>query len=104
VGKFVVLYTEGTYPENDEEQEAVMAAWGAWYEKMGEAITDGGNPFSQSKHVSQSGVGDGAFSSPPATGYTIIAANSIDDAVSKVVDHPHVGFGGQVTVYETFDM
>ena len=46
---FVVLYTGGgTMPENPEEIAAVMAAWGAWYGSLGEAIVDGGNPFSLS--------------------------------------------------------
>lgn len=101
---FVLVYTGGGMPESKEEQQAVMADWGAWYQKMGEAIVDGGNPFSGSKHVGQNGVGDGPVSSPPATGYTVISANSLDDAVAKVEGHPHVKFGGQVSVYETFDM
>ena len=101
---FVLVYTGDTTPESEEEQSAVMAAWGAWYEKMGEAIVDGGNPFSASKNVSAEGVSDGPASSPPATGYTIISADSLDAAVGKVQDHPHVKYGGQVSVYETFRM
>ena len=81
-----------------------MAAWGAWYEGLGAAIVDGGNPFGASKHLSASGVGDGPVSSPPATGYTIIAADSLDAAVAKAQDHPHLKYGGQVSVYETFQM
>ena len=101
---FVLLYTGGTIPESDEEQAAVMAAWGAWYGAMGEAIVDGGNPFSNAKHVTADGVGDGAVSSPPATGYTVISADSLDAAVSMVENHPHTQYGGQVTVHETFRM
>ncbi|MEM7132832.1 MAG: hypothetical protein AAF702_41395 [Chloroflexota bacterium] len=102
---FVLIYSGGGMPESEEEQGKVMAAWGAWYEKMGAAVVDGGNPFSMSKHVSASGTADGAASSPPATGYTIISADSLDDAVAKVQDHPHVHVGGgEVSVYETFQM
>ena len=101
---FVLVYTGGGMPEGQEAQAAVMAAWGAWYEKMGAAIVDGGNPFGASKHVSASGVGDGPVSAPPATGYTVIAAESLDAAVAGVKDHPHVKHGGQVSVYETFQM
>ena len=101
---FVLIYTGGSMPEGPEEQQAVMAAWGAWYGKMGPAIVDGGNPFSQSKNVSADGVSDGAVSAPAASGYTVIAADSLDAAVESVKDHPHVSHGGQVTVYETFQM
>ena len=99
---FVLLYTGGGMPESEEEQAAVMAAWGAWYEGMGEAIVDGGNPFGAAKHVSDQGVSDGSASSPPATGYTIISADSLDAAMEKVKDHPHLKYGGQVSVHETF--
>lgn len=101
---FVLIYTGGGMPETEEEQAKVMAAWGAWYEKMGAAIVDGGNPFGASKNVTDKGVSDGSLSSPPATGYTIISADSLDAAVEKVQDHPHLQFGGQVTVHETFQV
>ena len=101
---FVLIYTGGGMPESQEEQQAVMAAWGAWYGKMGDAIVDGGNPFSASKHINGSGIGDGPVSNPPATGYTVISAESLDDAMAKVTDHPHVAHGGAISVYETFQM
>jgi hypothetical protein len=102
--KFVLVYTGGGMPESEEEQASVMAAWGAWYEELGAAIVDGGNPFGASKQVTKNGVNDGPASSPPATGYTIISADSLDAAVAKVKGHPHVNYGGQVSVYETFEM
>ena len=101
---FVLVYTGGGMPEGEEEQAAIMAAWGAWYEKLGAAIVDGGNPFGASKSVTSDGVSDGPVSSPPPTGYTIIAAESLDEAVAKTQDHPHINYGGQVSVFETFTM
>jgi len=101
---FVLLYTGGGMPEGEEEQAKMLAAWGAWYEKMGAAIVDGGNPFGASKKVTDKGISDGAVSSPPATGYTIITADSLDAAVATVKEHPHLQFGGQVTVHETFQV
>ena len=101
---YVLLYTGGTIPDSEEEQAEVMEAWGAWYGKMGEAVVDGGNPFNDAKHITADGVGDGSFSSPGVTGYTVIAADSLDEAVEKSIDHPHVKFGGQVTIHQTFRM
>ena len=102
--KFVLVYSGGGMPENEADRAAVMAEWGKWYEKLGAAIVDGGNPFGASKAVTSSGVSDGPISSPPATGYTIITADSLDAAVAKVSSHPHIKFGGQFSVFETFDM
>jgi hypothetical protein len=101
---FLLLYTGGTMPEDPEENAAVMAAWGAWYAGLGEAVVDGGAPLSGSKNVTAKGVGDGSISSPPVTGYTIISAESLDAAVAAVAGHPHVNYGGQVSVHETFQM
>lgn len=103
--KFVLIYTGGMGMELDEEKKAVvMADWGAWYAKMGEAIVDGGNPFGASKSISAAGVSDGPAGSPAATGYTVISAASLDEAVTKSKDHPHVKHGGQVSIYEAFEM
>jgi len=104
MGKFVLVYSGGGIPESEEQQASVMAEWGAWYGKMGEAIVDPGNPFAASKQVSDKGVSDGSASSTPATGYTIISADSLDEATAKVQDHPHLKHDGQVSVYETFKM
>ena len=102
---YVVIYTGGTYPETEEENAAVMADWGAWYESMGGDVVDGGNPFGHSKSIGGDGkINDGPASSPPATGYTIINSDSLDAAMAKVKNHPHLKYGGQISVYETFQM
>ncbi len=102
---FVLVYTGGPGMEQSEEmRQKIMADWGAWYESMGAAIVDGGNPFGASKSVTSDGVSDGPVGSPPATGYTIISAESLDDAVAKASDHPHIRHGGEVSVYETFQV
>lgn len=101
---YVLIYTGGGMPEGEAEQAQVMADWGAWYGEQGEAIVDGGNPFGGSKSVTANGTSDGPVSSPAATGYTIISADSLEAAVKKVQNHPHIKHGGEVSVYETFEM
>ena len=49
--KFVLVYAGGGYPESEAQQAEVMAAWGAWYQDLGQAIVDGGNPFGAAKNV-----------------------------------------------------
>ena len=68
-------------PANEAEQKKVMDAWNSWFAKHGEAISDGGNPFTaKAKTIGSDGkVTDGAFAA--ATGYTLIKADSLDDAV-----------------------
>ena len=106
MAKFVVVYSGGMgMAASPEEQERIMGEWGAWYGKLGPAIADGGNPFGASK--SFSGVGASAADGPgtlPATGYTIIEAESLEAAAAACADHPHLNHGGQLSVFETIDM
>ena len=101
--KFVLLYSGGGMPETEEEQAVVMAAWGAWYQGMGEAVFDPGNPFAPGAvNIASDGtVSDGAA---PSTGYTIVTADTIDAAVALAKGCPNLTSGGTVSVYETFDI
>lgn len=99
---FLLIYTGGGMPETEEEQAAVMKAWTAWYEQLGPAVVDAGNPVGAAKSIAADGsVSDGAVGTP-ATGYTIIAAESMDDAVDKAKSCPVLDGGSQISVYETF--
>jgi hypothetical protein len=100
MAKFVYIYSGGKMPETPEEGQQVMAAWGAWMGGLGSAITDQGNPFGASTTVSPSGVGGAGT----AGGYTIINADSLDDATKKADGCPILAAGGSVGVYETVDM
>ena len=103
--EFVLVYTGGTYPETEEEGAKVMEAWGAWMGGLGDSLVSGGNPFSpQAKNINSSGnVSDGAVGTP-ATGYSIVQADSLDAAVKLAKGCPHWQHGGEISVYETFRM
>ena len=45
MAKFVYVYTGGQMAETPAAQEEAMQAWGAWFGTLGDAVTDGGNPF-----------------------------------------------------------
>jgi hypothetical protein len=78
---YLLLYSGGNMPATEAEQKKVMEAWNSWFAKHGEAITDGGNPFTaKAKTIGADGkVTDGAFAA--ATGYTLIKSDSLDNAV-----------------------
>ena len=44
MSSYVLAYTGGGMPETEEEQAAVMAAWGAWMGGLGDALPDGSLP------------------------------------------------------------
>jgi hypothetical protein len=98
VGKYVYIYRGGGVPADEEAQQRAMAAWGAWFGALGEAIVDPGNPFGESGSVG-SGTPSGL------TGYSIVTADTLDDAVAKVNGCPILEDGtGSIEVYETIEM
>jgi hypothetical protein len=101
--KYVLAYRGGGMPETEEEQHAVMAAWGAWYGELGAAVADGGNPFGPSCSIAPDGSVTPAGSAG-LTGYTILDLASLDDAAAKAKGCPVLQSGGSVDVYETFDV
>ncbi|MDQ6691578.1 MAG: YciI family protein [Candidatus Dormibacteraeota bacterium] len=101
MANFLLLYEGGKMPESQTEQAKVMDAWGAWFGQLGDAVVDGGNPFTPAaKTISSDGtVRDGAGS---ASGYSVIKAGSLDEAVAKAKGCPVLAGGASVAVYETF--
>ncbi len=102
MANYILSFHGGGMPETPEEQAAVMAAWGAWYGALGEAVIDGGNPVGQIRTIAPDGsVSDGGGDNP-VTGYSVISATDMDDAVAKCMDCPILASGGSIEVGETF--
>src|SRR5215831_10528715 len=86
--KFMVLYLsrvsarEQMARATPEQIQAGMAEWMKWREKVQNAIIDFGSPLEGGKHIESGNVSAGELT---ITGYSIVQANSIDDA-GNVVD------------------
>jgi hypothetical protein len=102
MAKYVYVYTGGGMAATEEEQNAAMAAWGAWMGGLGGALLDMGNPFGASAGVKSDGS-NGATGSA-LTGYSIVEASSLDDAVAKSRGCPVFASGGAVDVYEAIEV
>lgn len=99
--KFHLSYAGGRTPETEEEAAQVMQAWGAWFDDLGDAIADGGHPIGAVQTIDASGaVRDGGG----VSGYTIILADDLSDAVNKAKGCPILTDGGSVEVGECLDM
>ena len=101
---FIFAYHGGTIPETPEAGEKEMAAWGKWFEDMGPAVVNGGNPVGQSMTVSSGGVvSDGGAN--PVSGYTIIKAETPEAACELAKGCPMVADGsGSVEVAPLIEM
>jgi hypothetical protein len=101
---YLLAYHGGGMPESEAEQARVMAAWGEWYQKLGDAVVDPGNPIAHSMTVESDGSVSEGSGSHPVTGYTVIKAGDIDTAVDYAKGCPLLASGGSIEVGETLSM
>ena len=99
MAKFLVTYHGGSMPDSEEGRKQVMAAFGAWVGRVGEALLDPGAPLGPAKTVTADAVQPGSADGP-STGYSVLQADSLDSAVALVRDHPFVARGGALQVTE----
>jgi hypothetical protein len=101
MANFLLTYYGGAgMPESAEENAKVTAAWTSWFEQLGDALVDGGNPTSQSKAISPDGSVMDATMAP--SGYSVIKADSFDTALKAAGMCPVLEGGSTVVVSETF--
>jgi hypothetical protein len=103
MAKYLLVYHGGGMPEGEAAQAESMAAWGTWFQNLGPALADGGNPTGQAKTIASGAVSDGGGANP-ATGYSLISADGIDAAVELAKGCPVLASGGSIEVAETFDV
>ena len=104
MAKYLLVYHGGSQPESEEAGKEVMGAWMGWMEKVGSSLADAGNPIGPSKTVASSGdVSDGGGANP-ATGYSLINADSLDGALAIAKGCPHLKYGGSVEVAELMEI
>ena len=102
MANYLLAYTGGSTPDTDDARDAQMAAWGKWFQDLGAAVVDGGNPFGASKRIADGSVSDGASSG--LTGYSVLTAADLDAATELAKGCPVFSVGGSVEVYETLEV
>lgn len=103
MSQFIITYIGGDKPSTEEEGKQHMSKYKAWLSSLGESAVSPMNPFRNTHTVNPDGaVVEGGKSS--MSGYTIVAADSIDDAISMAKDCPFLDIGGSLEVSELMQM
>ena len=76
-----------------------VAAWTAWFDSMGAAVVNIGNPVAESV-----AVGDCGSNVRPLDGYSLVTADDLDAALTMAKGCPLVGRGGGVEVGSLLDL
>jgi hypothetical protein len=75
----------------------IMGAWGKWFESIADKTVDQGGHFTTGREISKSGTKDLPLSTDSITGYTVINAESLDEAEKLAQGNPYIA---SIRVYE----
>ena len=100
MANFLLTFHGGSMPDSKEEQDQATQAWTSWFGTLGGALVDAGNPISQAKAITPDGSVMDATSAP--SGYSVIKAESLEQAVTLSKGCPVLAGGAAVVVSETF--
>ncbi len=103
--QFVVIYyapmsaMEKMHTASPEDMKKGMEAWMTWARKCGEHLIDLGSPLGPGQDVNSSGS---APSKTEVTGFSILQADSMEQAQELLKGHPHLGWaeGCRVEIHE----
>jgi hypothetical protein len=108
--KFIVLYhapaevMKQTANATPEEMEKGMEVWMQWAKKCGDQLVDLGSPLVNGQQINANG--NSKNSDKNVVGYSILQAESMDEAKDLLKGHPHLGWFAACTieVHETMPL
>ena len=106
--KFIVIYhAPAAFKQmknaSKEEMKKSMESWMAWAKKCGSKLLDLGAPLGNGQKLSKS---SSTPSKRDVVGYSILQANSMDEAKEMLKEHPHFAWaaGCEIEVHESLPM
>ena len=101
MSKYLYLYTGPATMDGPPDPD-VMAAWTTWMEKVGPALVDAGAPCGPGR---ASIKGDGSTgTTSDTTGYSIVSADSLDEAKNLLGGHPYLERADADFAIEVFEL
>ncbi|MCH8158467.1 MAG: hypothetical protein IIA08_01215 [Proteobacteria bacterium] len=79
----------------------IMAAWGSWFESIADKSVENGGFHGGAREISHSGTEDLPMGMESITGYSIINAESLDEAEKIAQGNPFIA---SIRVYEIMTM
>jgi hypothetical protein len=103
MSEYIITYIGGRRPATEEEGMQHMAKYRAWLAGLGDSAVSPANPLGKTHTVNSDGsVEEGSKTS--MSGYTIIEADSIEDAIAVAKECPFLEVEGTLEVSERMQM
>ncbi|MFN0030983.1 MAG: YciI family protein [Flavobacteriales bacterium] len=100
--KFIVIYhapfsaAQQMASATKEEQAKGMEGWMNWAQKCGNQLVDMGAPLMGGQALATNGASSN--SNKDVTGYSVLQANDMKEAISLLQGHPHLAYGAACTI------
>ena len=100
--KFIVLYhapvdaMKQTANTSPEDRAKGMEGWMKWAQKCGDKLVDMGAPLTNGQQLSPGG--QSRNSDNDIVGYSILQAETMEEAKSLLDGHPHLGWNSKCTI------
>lgn len=101
--QYVITYLGGNQPSSMEEGKQHKAKYMEWLSSLGENAVSPMNPFKDTHLVNPDGT-TVAGGTTKMSGFTIIIADSMDEALSFAKSCPFLEIGGSLEVSELMQM
>jgi hypothetical protein len=102
--QYLLTYHGGDQPKDQAEGERVTKSWGDWLAGMGKSLVTAGNPTTVARTIAPSGKVSEGGGPNPVTGWTVIEARSMDDAVKLAKGSPQLKANGSIEVSEVMNL
>ncbi len=99
MAQYLIIYTGGNQPTSPDEGRKHFIQYQAWLRDLGDAVVSAMNPIRDTHTISPDGTIKPG-SQLAMSGYTIIQANSIDEALELAKTSPFLAIGGSLEVSE----
>lgn len=101
--KFALVYHGNPQFKTKEDGANHMVAWKQWVAGLGDALVDPGMAVGPSKTISSAGVEDNGGSNP-ASGITVIQADTMEAAIGLARACPHIDAGGTIEIAQDLQL
>lgn len=99
MNEYIITYFGGEKPSTPEAGKAHFAQYQQWLQSLGDAVVSAMNPLRSAVSIAPNGT-QVQGSQTGMSGYTILQANSIEEAVEMAKGCPFLGINGRLEIAE----
>ena len=103
MAQYIIVYLGGDKPSSPEGGKQHFAKYKEWLSSLGDLVVSPMNPFKNTSTLNSDGIVT-TGSTTTMSGYTIIEAESIEEALEMAKTCPFLDIGGSLEVSELMQM